>query len=165
MQQEQQDDPQVGTATATITRSVRLATAPSAVWDLVGDFAGIHRWHPETTEPVLRDPAAPGGEPDPTAPGVERVFGGGTDAEFVERLVARDAVARRIAYTIPDPPFPITDHLAVVSISGPDAGPSDVVWSASFTSTPETAKQLEAGLGDGVFQVGLDALADGFGTA
>lgn len=165
MQQEQQDDPQVGTATATITRSVRLAAAPSAVWELVGDFAGIHRWHPETTEPALRDPAAPDTAADPAAPGVERVFGGGTDAEFVERLVAREPALRRIAYTIPEPPFPIAGHLATLTASGPDAGPTDLVWAATFTSTPETAEQLEVGLGDGVFRVGLDALADRFGTA
>jgi hypothetical protein len=129
----------------TITRSVRLTADPDAVWAVVGDFARIADWHPDVTEPVLR--------------GTERVFEGG----LVERLIERDPGSRRLVYTMPRPPFPIRDHVARLSVTGLEGGTSEVTWSASFSADPQVARELEGALGDGVFAVGLAALAERFG--
>lgn len=131
-----------------IVRSRAVAAPPEKVWEVVGDFGAIHRWHPGTTEPVLR----PSGET------VERVFGEGSDAELVERLLVRDDAERRLDYSMVAPPFDITEHRARLVVAPAGAG-STVVWSARFDSTDDVAAELEGVMGDGVFGVGLDALA------
>lgn len=138
--------------TQSVTRSTTVASTPDEVWALVGDFAGIHHWHPGTTEAELRP--ADGAR----TPGTERVFGAGSDAELVERLVERDETHRQLGYSMPAPPFPITDHLAVITVA-PDPAGALVTWTATFRSTDEVAADLEGVLGDGVFAPGLAALA------
>jgi len=142
---------------ATLRRSVDLAAPAAEVWDLIGDFSSIHRWHPEVSAPVMRGPASP------NTPRAERVFGERTEQELVERLVERDEPARRLVYTMPDPPFPITDHRAVLEVVERDAQHCTVVWTATFECSAETAQELESTMGDGVFAVGLDALAHRYG--
>jgi hypothetical protein len=144
---------------AMITRSVRLASAAAPVWAVVGDFAAIAEWHPDVTAPHLRGPV------DPPVAGTERVFAEGGPDEIVERLVARDATHRRLEYAMPDPPFPITGHRAALTVFEHGDDESEVVWTACFDATRQTQAQLEDALGDGVFSVGLDALADRFGRA
>lgn len=131
----------------TITRSVRLTADPDAVWEVVGDFARIADWHPDVAAPELR--------------GTDRVFEGG----LVERLVERDPGERRLVYTMPQPPFPISEHVARLSVVPLTDGTSEVIWSASFSADPQVARELEGALGDGVFAVGLAALAERFGGA
>src|SRR5690606_16841294 len=95
----------------------------------------------------------------PHTPGAERVFGAGTEEELVER----DESARRLVYTMPDPPFPITNHRAVLEVVPRDDRHCTVVWTAMFDCSPETARELESVIGDGVFAVGLNALAERYG--
>lgn len=129
----------------TITRSVRLDADPDAVWAVVGDFARIADWHPDVEAPTMRGP--------------ERVFAGG----LVERLIERDPGDRRLVYSMPRPPFAISDHVAQLTVL-PHALGSEVTWSASFSADPQVARELEGALGDGVFAVGLAALAERFGA-
>ncbi|MDA0181562.1 SRPBCC family protein [Solirubrobacter phytolaccae] len=131
----------------TITRSVRLGAEPDAVWAVVGDFARIADWHPDVSAPELR--------------GAERVFADG----LVERLVERDPGSRRLVYSMPQPPFPIRDHVARLTVSGLEDGTCEVTWSASFNADPQVARELEGALGDGVFATGLAALTERFGGA
>jgi len=140
-----------------IARTMHLAQPPDRVWTIVGDFAGIHRWSPGTPEPLVR-PAERGGVTT-----VERVFGVGTPDELVEQLVSRDDDARTLSYSMPTPPFAITDHLATVRVDADDEG-SLVTWSVRFEGTDEVAAQLETTLGDGVFQPGLDAIGPALGA-
>lgn len=127
-----------------IVRSKDVAAAPDEVWPVVADFGGIHRWHPGTTEPVLR--------------GDERVFGLGTGSELVERLVMRDDASRRLDYAMPAPPFDISEHRARIEVEPAGIG-ARVTWRARFESTDEVAAELETVMGDGVFVPGLDGLA------
>lgn len=137
---------------ATLRRSVEVAAPAADVWTLVGDFSAIHRWHPQVSAPTLRGAS-------PHTPGAERVFGPGTEEELVER----DESARRLVYTMPDPPFPITNHRAVLEVVPRDDRHCTVVWTAMFDCSPETARELESVIGDGVFAVGLNALAERYG--
>ncbi|UOE18822.1 SRPBCC family protein [Thermobifida halotolerans] len=141
----------------TLRRSADLGSPAAEVWALVGDFSAIGRWHPTTPDPVIR------GADSPNTPGAERVFGAGTDSALVERLVDRDGAARRLVYTMPDPPFPITGHRATLEVVERDAHHCTVVWTATFDSSEEVARELESAMGDGVFTVGLDALAERYG--
>jgi hypothetical protein len=142
----------------TIHRSVALVSAPDEVWRVVGDFGRIDAWHPDVSVPELRGPKAPDGA------GTQRVFGAGTDAEFIEQLVDRDDERRRLVYTIPTTPFPISEHEATIVVRDGTDGGSVVDWEASFTpDTPDVVPMLDQQLGDGVFQPGLDALAERFG--
>ncbi|MDA8371138.1 MAG: SRPBCC family protein [Nocardiopsaceae bacterium] len=142
---------------ATVRRSVDLDASAAEVWDLVGDFSAISEWHPGTSTPAMR------GVDPYNAPGTERVFEAETDHELVERLVERDEPARRLIYTMPDPPFPIAGHQATLEVTEQGAKSCTVTWTAAFDATDDVAEQLETAMGDGVFAVGLDALAERYG--
>ncbi|MBM0237383.1 SRPBCC family protein [Micromonospora sp. ATA32] len=142
---------------ATLRRRVSLDAPAAEVWKLVGDFTAIGDWHPGTPRPEMR------GRSPYNSPGTERVWGAGTGEELVERLVERDDAARRLRYTMPDPPFPITGHEATIEVTerGPES--SQVTWTATFDASDDVVEQLDASMGEDVFAVGLDALAARYG--
>jgi len=152
---------------ATVTRSVCLAADADTVWDVVGDFARIDEWHPRVSRPALRPSGAEDRRGavatlDPTEPGVERVFFPGTVAEWVERLDVRDDRVKRLEYAIRNRPFEVRDHRTSILVRPLEHG-CEVRWTAAFRADPELVNELNDALGDGVFDVGLDALADRFG--
>jgi len=157
---------------AMIVRSVRLAADADAVWDVVGDFAGVDSWVPGASRPVLRSPAlamagaAGGGVAtlEPAVPGTERVFGPGTRTELVHRLTARDDRARRLMYAVEATPFPVVDHRASIIVRPLGRG-CEVVWTAAFRADAEIVDALEVALGDHVFEPALGALEARFGAA
>jgi uncharacterized protein YndB with AHSA1/START domain len=133
-----------------ISRTITVEAPPARVWELIGDFGGIHRWNPSVARPQL--------VPDrPAEPGTVRIFGSGTSAELKEQLIALDNEHREFSYSMPQPPFPISRHRATMSVR-PNGTGSLVTWGASFVSTDEVAQELELVLGDGVFAAGLDSL-------
>jgi hypothetical protein len=128
-----------------ITRRTFVAAPAHHVWSLAGDFA---EWHPKL-----------------------RIYADGPEAspELVVTVVSRDDEAMTLAYHMPDPPFPIANHRATVTVE--DAGHSCayVTWAADFTADAELLQQLEDSIGDDVFAAALDRLAtaaqDAYGTA
>lgn len=137
------------------TREITVPATPHRVWDLVGRFDAIHRWHPDVPQPSLTG--------DPAAPGTRRVFGAGTQQEMTEELISVDDQARRMVYRLVDPAFPITGHTAEIVVHSADGG-SRVTWTASFDATDEVAQQVEKAMGDGVFVPGLHGIAETFST-
>ncbi|MBC7632893.1 SRPBCC family protein [Aeromicrobium sp.] len=118
-----------------IARRMFVAAPADQVWSLIQDF---DRWHPRLN-----------------------IYAGGpeTDPDLVVTVVERDDETMSLSYRMPEPPFPITDHLAVISVTEYRESTCHVEWSASFESDPGIMHQLEDELGDDIFSLALDRLA------
>lgn len=135
----------------TVTRSISLPVPAADVWRLIGEFGSVDSWFPGVEELRLRENPA----------GLERVvmFGG---AQFVERLVSVDAKAMLMTYTMPDPPLPISDHLATLAVLADDDARCTVTWTATFDATEDVLVAVDVAMGTGTFELGLNALAERF---
>ena len=118
-----------------ITRRTFVAAPADLVWGLAQDFA---HWHPRLN-----------------------MYAGGPESspELVVTVVERDDEAMCLRYSMPQPPFPITDHLATIQVEVDRSTTSYVTWSAEFETDPGIIQLLEDELGDDVFHLALDRLA------
>ena len=119
-----------------ISRRTFVAAPAEVVWSLAGDFA---EWHPKL-----------------------RIYTNGPEAsaELVVTIVSKDDEARTLSYSMPEPPFPISDHRATITVTPYRDENCHVEWSAEFESDPGIIQMLEDQLGDDVFNIALDKLAD-----
>jgi hypothetical protein len=128
-----------------ISRRTFVAAPADVVWALAGDFA---EWHPKL-----------------------RIYTNGPEAaaDLVVTILSKDDDAKTLSYHMPDPPFPIKDHRATITIE-PAAHEATcyATWYAEFSADPELLQQLEDSIGDDVFAQALDRLAtaaqDSYGT-
>ncbi len=118
-----------------ITRRTFVAAPAEDVWRLACDFS---LWHPK----LSHYPEGPE-----------------TSAELVVTVVERDDDAMVLRYTMPEPPFPIHDHTATITVTDNGHSTSYVTWEATFQADPAELPELEDRLGDDVFVVALDQLA------
>ncbi|WP_375000009.1 SRPBCC family protein [Aeromicrobium sp. CTD01-1L150] len=120
---------------ARITRRTFVAAPSSLVWDLAQDFA---QWHPRLN-----------------------IYTGGPESspELVVTVLEQDDEAHTLSYSMPEPPFPITDHRARISITADTETTCYAEWSAEFETDPGIMQLLEDQLGDDIFKLALDRLA------
>ncbi|MEU6663062.1 SRPBCC family protein [Streptomyces sp. NPDC046821] len=136
----------------TLTRSVVLPAAPADVWSVIGDFHRLGHWHPYVPESTV----------DTDDPDV-RVFSVEGKVVAREKLLGSGSEGHTsYTYTVLDPMLPITDYVATLAVR-PHGEGSEVVWSARYRATEETAVQVEAVFGDGTYGTGLAALQAKFG--
>jgi len=118
-----------------ISRRTFVAAPADQVWALAQDFA---LWHPRLN-----------------------IYAGGPEAspELVVTVGARDDATRTLTYSMPEPPFPISDHRATIAVEQQHDTTCYVEWSAEFESDPGIIWMLEDQLGDDIFNIALDKLA------
>lgn len=120
---------------ARIVRNTFVAAPSSLVWELAQDFA---RWHPRLN-----------------------IYTGGPESspELVVTVLDQDESAMTLSYSMPEPPFPITDHRATITVTADSDTTCYAEWSAEFESDPGIMFLLEDQLGDDIFVLALDRLA------
>lgn len=120
---------------ARIVRRTFVAAPASLVWELAQDFA---QWHPRLN-----------------------IYTGGPESspELVVTVLEQDDEAQRLSYSMPEPPFPITDHKATIALTADTETSCYAEWSAEFESDPGIMQLLEDQLGDDIFKLALDRLA------
>jgi uncharacterized protein YndB with AHSA1/START domain len=122
----------------------RLSNPAEVVWALIGDFGGLHRWHPHVSgldlswEGRIRT--------------VHYVDGG----HAVERLEARNDQAHRYVYALVDGTLPVQDCRATLQVAAHGRG-CTVVWSSVFE--PLGAGEDAAAALRGLYGAGLASLA------
>lgn len=132
-----------------VTRSVDLDAAPAEVWDLIGRFGALDRWHPLVATCVVE-----------MIDEVEhRRFATLDGAEFLERLAARHPHAKRYDYGVVSSPLPLSGYASSLRVAARDLG-ARVVWSSQFDSDePRVEAMVEA-----VYDAGLAALRERYGA-
>ncbi len=120
---------------ARIVRRTFVAAPSPLVWELAQDFA---QWHPRLN-----------------------IYSGGPESspELVVTVLEQDDDAQQLSYSMPEPPFPITDHRATITVVGDTETTCYAEWSAEFETDPGIMQLLEDQLGDDIFKLALDRLA------
>jgi uncharacterized protein YndB with AHSA1/START domain len=116
------------------------------VWALIGDFGGLHRWHPLVQRLDL------------SWEGRIRTLHFHDGSRVVERLETRNDPAHRYVYAMVDGALPLHDCRAILQVQGRDGG-CLVSWSAVFEPLGVTAQTARGQLRR-LYTVGLATLSE-----
>ncbi|MGE5475109.1 MAG: SRPBCC family protein [Bacteroidales bacterium] len=128
----------------TITKTRTIAAPATVVWDILRDFNGLERWHPNVTASRLDGSQRIGCVRTLT------LANGGTIRERLERL---DETAYRCSYALLEGPLPVSDYLGTLAVHPAKDG-CVVEWSATMAIHGDAA-DVTGALG----QVYADGLA------
>jgi len=112
-----------------VTESVTIAATPEKVWEVIGDYAGMHKWLP-MVESSTADASVEAG--------AKRTLTLGEGVEVHEELKSYDAAGMSYKYKIPDAThdikiLPVTNYAATISVKANDNGDGSVVtWKGGF---------------------------------
>lgn len=123
---------------------INIEADAASIWDLVGDFNGMPRWHPGVAESVLED----GGR--------IRRLRLAHGAVVVERLMQHDADKRICTYSMAEGPLPIRAHSATIHVAG-SGSRSTVSWVCEFESAGPPDAEI-APIFRQIFEAGLTNL-------
>jgi hypothetical protein len=138
---------------AKVSLSTTLPVPARTVWDAIGGFNSLAKWHPAVAK------SEEGKEGTAT---VRRLtlHGGGS---IVERLDGKDDRKRTYTYSILEGPLPVAGYSATLHVEENKDGKSCTVqWSSAFepagASEPEAVKVIR-----GIYEAGFDNLRRMFG--
>ncbi len=122
------------------------------MWDLIGGFDALSRWHPAVAKSE---------ETHEAGKTLRRLslHGGGVIVEALERHEGRE---RRYQYTIVSGPLPVTGYRSEPSVREDGPQRCTVRWTSTFAPTGPEAAAVDAIRG--IYQAGFDNLARRFGA-
>lgn len=130
-----------------------IVNAPiERVWQVVGDFNGLPRWHPIVVDSHI-EPGATSG-----SIGCVRNYGRHDGLRLREKLTGLDPERYTCTYILLEPPFAVADYAASIRLSRVTLPESTYVrWEAWFECSEADERALVDGV-TGVFNDGLLAL-------
>lgn len=114
---------------STIEVRGHVTASADAVWNLIGDFAGVARWNPFVAAAHI----------DGDGTGMTRVIEASSGTRIIERLVQRDADARRIRYAVEVAPGAVS--FADIRLIDDGDGGTDIVWLSERDAEPTQNQQ------------------------
>lgn len=136
-----------GNLTAKYERVIQKS--PADVWQIVGNFNGLHVWHPAV---VKTDATGEG-----ITAGDRRLLTLGDGATIDEELTGFDADGMQLSYKILEGPLPVSDYASTISVSASGDGGARVVWSSTFDASGASDEEAVEVI-TGIYVAGLDAL-------
>lgn len=131
-------------AAASLTRSIEVNGAPSAVWSVIGSFCAIKDWLPPVGMCIE----------DGKSPSTRTLVTKDGKASFVETETARDETQYSYSYTFLSSPLPVTNYKSTIKVTAKRDGVSVVTWTGSYT--PDAGKEKDAmDALNGVYEAGL----------
>lgn len=135
-----------------VEESAILSAKPAAVWKIIGDFAGLHGWHPV----VAKTEIIKGKD---NRKGAVRSIETKDGVKLVEELLAYDGKKATMRYRIIKSPLPVRDYVSTLSVVPAGQG-SRVVWQSEFdavrSETVDDAKARE--IVAGIYKAGFDGV-------
>ena len=139
------------------TSSVIDASADT-VWSRIRDFNALPLWNPVVTDSRIEN-----NEPSDRV-GCIRHFHTRDGGLIRERLLALSDYDFSCSYEILESPMGVDNYIATLKlIPVTDGARCFAEWSAEFDCAEGRESELTGTIGDGVFQVGFDALKRHFG--
>jgi hypothetical protein len=150
--------------------SVVLDATPDEVWAAIGNF-GDMSWHPAVASTEMMPEGAPADVPDESTRVLHLKAESG-DPTITEQLMAVNAEKRSYKYMITEVAvevLPVTNYSSTLQVNDKD-GKAEVVWKGGFyrgfpNNDPPAGQTDDDAVAavTGVYQAGLDALAERFG--
>lgn len=139
------------------TSSVIDASA-DAVWGVIRDFNALPSWLPIIVESRIED-----GQPSDKV-GCVRAFRMRDGGRLREQLLSLSDYDYQCVYSILESPMPLTNYVATLKLTPvTDGQRAFAEWSAEFDCDSRDERDLARNIGQGVFQLGFDALKQRFG--
>jgi hypothetical protein len=139
------------------TSSVIEAPAEAA-WALARDFNGLPKWHPAIAESRIE------GNWPADRIGCIRNFRLRDGGVIREQLLTLSDYDYQCTYSILESPMGVTNYVATLKFTPvTDGNRTFAEWSAEFDAPPAQERKLAEDIGQGVFQVGFDAIKNYFG--
>jgi mxaD protein len=104
---------------------VELKSPPEKVWEVVGDFAGLHRWHPAVKGVTLL-------EGTNRVPMAVRELDLGDGQWLISELLDWDGNARRMRYRILKSALPLVNFVSAYTVEPTNSGGSVFTWKTEF---------------------------------
>lgn len=124
-----------------------------AVWAVVRDFNALPQWHPN-----IRESRIEGGRAS-DAVGCIRNFQQHDGATIRETLLALSDREYRFCYDMLESDLGLYDYISEFSLQRiTDGDRTFAIWTAQFRTDPGREQEKATLVGQGVFQVGFDAL-------
>lgn len=138
---------------AKVSLSTTLPVPARTVWDAIGGFNSLAKWHPAVAKSEeVKEGAAT----------IRRLtlHGGGS---IIDRLEGKDDKKRTYSYSIVAGPLPVAAYKATLHVEENKDGKScKVEWSSAFepsgASEPEAVKVIR-----GIYEAGFESLRKMFG--
>ena len=161
-----------GPARLKTEQTVVLDATPDEVWQVIGKFDDMS-WHPAVARTAMTPEGAPADVPEESTRVLHLKAESG-DPTITEQLMSIDPEKRQYKYMITDVAvevLPVTNYSSTLQVKDKD-GRAEVTWKAGFyrgypNNDPPAELNDDAAMAavNGVYQAGLDALAERFGKA
>ena len=135
-----------------VEESVLVAAKPAVVWQLIGDFRGLSRWHPAVASADIVKGSN-------NARGAVRSIDTKDGARLVEELLAYDGRRHSMRYRIIESPLPVSGYVSTLRVN-PEGTGSRIVWRSEFRRAGPAdvddakAKDIIAG----IYRAGFDGV-------
>ncbi len=140
-------------STLSTTQEAMINASASDIWAHIGDFGGLHTWHPAVTATELTGSG--------TDVGDIRVLTLGDGAKITEEVRGHSNDDMSYSYAILESPLPVDNYESTIKVESVGDESSRVVWSSTFDAKGATDSEA-IGVIDGVYTAGLDALVAEF---
>lgn len=138
---------------ASVFVSSVLNAPPEEVWELIRDFNGLPKWHPDIVESGIEDGKAA------DQVGCIRNFALSDGDRIREQLLTLSDVEFTCTYSILESPMGVENYVATLRLVPiTDGQRSYIEWTAEFDAPEGEDEALEEHIGENVFQGGFDAL-------
>jgi mxaD protein len=135
-----------------VTMSTAVAMNADQLWQAVGAFAAIGKWHP------MMEKVDSEGENKGSLRTLQLIGG----AKLVERLEEISPTERLYRYSLLESPLPISDYVSEIRVKDNGDGTSTVEWSGDFNvktgNETDVVKTVQE-----VYKAGLDNITKLYG--
>jgi hypothetical protein len=136
-----------------IVKSTIIEAPLARVWDLLRDFNGHDRWHPEVATSQIEQ----GYRSDQV--GCVRNFRLKNGAALREQLLALSDYDHSFSYCLIDTPIPLLNYVAHVRLAPVTDGDATFwFWTSRFTTPPGREKELHDMVAENIYQAGFEAI-------
>ena len=153
-------------------QSVVLDATPDEVWQVIGKFDDMS-WHPAVARTEMTPEGAPADVPEESTR-ILHLNAESGDPTITEKLMSINPDKRQYKYMITDVAvevLPVTNYSSTLQVNDKN-GRAEVGWKGGFyrgfpNNDPPADQNDDAAMAavNGVYQAGLDALAERFGKA
>ena len=137
----------------TVKRSTVIDAPIEEVWDVIRDFNGHDRWHPEVADSQIER-----GRPSDMV-GCVRNFRLKDGSALRERLLALSDLEQTFTYCLLDTPIPLFNYVAHVRlVPVTDGDRTYWEWESRFDTPAGRSEELAGMVGDGIYVAGFEAI-------